>query len=566
MPSNTRISRRSILQALAGLGVGTQVFQRALAASVQASGKVTAEMVAQAEWIAGIELAEGQRDEVAAALENSMAAGRKLRSIPVDVDTVPSLVFRPDFYYAAAEDPIDPMQAGAGRPSSVQVAWEVRSDEPLEQSTEPDLDLAFASIGAQAGLLAKGGVSSRELTELYLGRLKKFDPQLQCVVTLLEEHALSQAEAADARRSRGITRGPLDGIPWVAKDLIAVPPWKTTWGAEPFREQVRGPVATVAQRLEASGAVLLAKVTLGALAWGDRWFGGMTRNPWNVEQGSSGSSAGSAAAVAAGLATFALGSETLGSIISPTRRCSTSGLRPTFGRVSRAGCMPLAWSMDKIGPIARHVEDLAFVFAAILGPDGRDPSVVHEPFVWPEPLPVKGLTVGLTGDRPSRVEAQALELLKSEGARVVEVDLSTELPLDSMNFILGVEATSVFEDAFRDDPMADYGLWGSTFRSSQLVPAIQYLRANRLRGELILETERKLRAVDVVLGGNDLLLTNLTGHPSLNVSCGTSNAGQKPRPGVVKLTAAAYRESRLLQVGALLQRLLPPLPSRPELT
>jgi Asp-tRNA(Asn)/Glu-tRNA(Gln) amidotransferase A subunit family amidase len=318
--------------------------------------------------------------------------------------------------------------------------------------------------------------------------------------------------------------------------------------------------------MRGAGAVLLAKVTLGAMAWGDKWFGGLTRNPWKPEQGSSGSSAGSASAVAAGLATFALGSETLGSIVSPTTRCRTSGLRPTFGRVSRAGCMPLSWSMDKIGPIARHADDLARVFSHLLGTDGRDPTLVERSFRWPLSTRLSDMKIGVTSARLNKAESAALEFLRSEGATLVDVDLSCSVPESALSFILGVEASTVFDDAFRQDPTADYGLWPSTFRESQFIPAIQYLRANRLRSRLIVEAEEKLSQVDLVLGGNDLLLTNLTGHPSLVVACGADELRDEiAAPGVVKLTAAAYREETLLHVAHLLQQALPPTPDRPPL-
>lgn len=574
--------RRQFLLGLTAIGVGTAAFRRALAVQVAQRGKLTAEMIGQAEWIAGIELDEEEREDVARSIARNLASAEQLRSRKVDADEVPALVFRPDFFYASAHDH---QGVVAGNPSGIQVGWSAQA-----ARTMGDDELAFASVLEQAALLAAGNISSRELTGLYLKRLKKYDPLLKCVVTLLEEHALQQADASDERRSRGTKLGPLDGIPWVAKDLIALPPWKTTWGAEPFKEQVRPHVATVATRLEAAGAVLLAKVTLGALAWGDRWFGGTTRNPWYPEQGSSGSSAGSAAAVAAGLTGFAIGSETLGSIVSPCRRCRTSGLRPTFGRVSRAGCMPLSWSMDKIGPIARHIDDLAQVFAAIAGTDGRDPTLVERAFQWPVKSSASELRVGVTGDRLNATETKALAFLESEGATIVEIDLDSDLPVGAMSFVLGTEASTVFDDDFRADQKADYGNWPSTFRQSQFVPAIQYLRANRIRSELIVETERKLSSVDVVLGGDDLLLTNLTGHPSMIVACGadqievrsqledqsesdqeTTDEADRPKrmeiavPGVVKLTASAYREANLLHVGAILQRALPPRPSQPSL-
>lgn len=549
-------ARRRFLQALSGAGIGSVVFQRALAAQAENSSEITKQMIANAEWVAGIELDEDERESVARAVRGNLRSGQILRETPVDADTVPALVFRPDFFYSQVES--TPEVAAA---TPTQLSWSVSES----SSRGSDEDLAFASIQDQASLLAKKKISSRELTEIYLKRLKKYDPLLHCVVTLLEEHAIKQADASDKRRASGETNGILDGIPWVAKDLVALPPWKTTWGAAPFRDQVRNETATVAKKMEESGAVLLAKVTLGALAWGDRWFGGMTRNPWNPQQGSSGSSAGSASAVAAGLATFALGSETLGSIVSPTRRCRTSGLRPTFGRVSRAGCMPLSWSMDKIGPIARFANDLGCVFPSLLGKDGKDPTLVERGFSWPNKTKLSELKIGITGEVLSSIEQQALDYLKGEGANIVEIDLESSLPVNAMNFILGVEASTVFDDAFRSDRKADYGNWPSTFRQSQFVPAIQYLRANRMRSDLVRETEEKFRKVDVVLGGNDLLLTNLTGHPSIVVACGADESRGIELPGVVKLTSSAYRESVLLAVADALQKALPPTPGRPPL-
>ncbi len=554
------VSRRQLLQVLGGVGIGSVAFQRALASYVQDQGQVTREMIAQAEWIAGLELDDEDRESIADALTRSLASAERLRAIPIDADTVPSVVFRPDFFYAAAGGKTPPASTSA---ANQRVAWSVA--EGLRRADFSDEDLAFASLADQASLLATKQLSSRELTELYLQRLRRFDPLLKCVVTLLEEHALQLADASDRRRAAGRSLGTLDGIPWVAKDLIAIPPWKTTWGAVPFQDQVRTVTATVAERLEAAGAVLLAKVSLGALAWGDRWFDGMTRNPWNPEQGSSGSSAGSAAAVAAGLATFALGSETLGSIVSPTRRCRTSGLRPTFGRVSRAGCMPLAWSMDKLGPIARYAEDLALVFPELLGADQRDPTVVQRDYQWPSRRDWRDMKIGITGERLNPTETQALEYFKASGAQLVDIELSSELPVSAMSFILGTEAATVFDDAFRADQDADYGMWTRSFTESQFVPAIQYLRAHRLRGQLIVETEQKLAQVDVVLGGDDLLLTNLTGHPSVVVACGGETSRGIELPGVVKLTAGAYRESSLLHCGAALQAALPPTPARPPL-
>lgn len=559
------VSRRSLLQVLTGIGAGSLVFQRTLAAQVAEKGSLTAEMIRQAEWVADLELSDDEREAIAKSLGSTLASAASIRKITIDADTAPAQVFRPDFFYEVADAEQHTKSAGdegtSSRPSSAQVAWSLDS-QPTAMTEE---DLAFASIAEQASLLAAKKISSRELTELYLGRLKKFDPLLKCVVTLLEEHALELAAGADKRRVEGRVRGVLDGIPWVAKDLIAMPPWKTTWGAEPFKDQVRPNTATVATRMQEAGAVVLAKVTLGALAWGDEWFGGMTRNPWNTDQGSSGSSAGSAASVAAGLATFALGSETLGSIVSPCRRCRTSGLRPTFGRISRFGCMPLAWSMDKIGPIARHVDDLAFVFAALIGTDGMDPTVVDRTFQWPLRRSLSDLTIGITGEKLGATEQAALDFLQSAGAKTKSIDLASEIPVEALSVMLGVEAAAVFESPFRADRDANYGLWSNTFRNAQFVTAIHFLQANRLRGQLITETQRKLSEVDIVIGGNDLTLTNLTGHPSLVVHCGSEEVRGKMVPGVVKLTAAAYREDVLLHVGKAIQTALPAEPKSPEL-
>ncbi len=560
------VSRRGLLQALTGVGIGSLVFQRTLAAQVAEKGAITAEMIRQAEWVADLELSDEEREAIAKSLGGTLASAASIRKITIDTDTAPAQVFRPDFFYAVADaETRDAKVAGDEAAKSlnpVQVAWSVNSS-PGAMSED---ELAFASITEQASLLAAKKISSRELTELYLRRLKKFDPVLKCVVTLLEEHAIELAAASDQRRTEGRIHGVLDGIPWVAKDLIAMPPWKTTWGAEPFKDQVRPNMATVASRMQAAGAVVLAKVTLGALAWGDEWFGGMTRNPWNTDQGSSGSSAGSAASVAAGLATFALGSETLGSIVSPCRRCRTSGLRPTFGRVSRYGCMPLAWSMDKIGPIARHIDDLALVFASLIGTDGKDPTVVDRAFQWPLRRSLSDLTIGITGDKLSATEQAALDFLKSAGAKTQSIDLASELPVEALSVMLGVEAAAVFESPFRADRQANYGLWSSTFRNAPFVTAIHFLQANRLRGQLITETQRKLSAVDFVIGGNDLTLTNLTGHPSLVVHCGSEEVRGKKVPGVIKLTASAYREDILLHVGTAIQTALPAEPKSPALT
>ena len=551
----SELSRRSLLTVLSGIGLTSTVFARSLWAQA-ADGKLTADMIRQAEWIADIQLTDQQRTKLAESLERNRAEAAELRKVPCDADVPPSSVFRPDFFCEPDASSRLKTQRTPTQPHQPirQLAREIK---PLPDSKAA---IAFSSLVDQAAWLKSGKLTSVELTKLYLDRIDQFDPQLHLLVTSLAERALEQAKASDQRRADGKSLGILDGIPWVAKDLMAVPPFKTTWGAQPYRDQVRPTMATVAERLDAAGAVLLAKVSLGALAWGDIWFGGTTRNPWNPEQGSSGSSAGTCSAVVSGLASFGIGSETLGSIVSPCVRCSVTGLRPSYGRVSRFGCMPLAWTFDKLGPIARYVDDLGVVFSHILGPDGHDPSVVERDFDWPMASPLNKLTVGTTKDELRGIEKQALDWLVSQGATLKKIELPQRFPEGAMTVMLNVEAATVFDDILRSDPDADLGLWPDSFRKSQYVPAIQYLRACRLRSQLVTETEVALRQVDVLLGADDLVLTNLSGHPSLVVALGSREVkDQQPRPGTVKLTAAMYRESTLLSVASQLQTAIPPL-------
>ncbi|WP_254053521.1 amidase [Singulisphaera sp. GP187] len=369
-------TRRATLKALAALGIGTATFRRALAVQADEAGKVSPEMIKQAEWIAGLELTDEERKTAARSVQRSLDAFKTLRAVEVDYDVPPALSFVP----APGLRPSEGVRRNQASPTEWQAPKRPDSDEAL----------AFLPVTELSALLRTRQVSATELTTLYIDRLKRFDPLLKCVVTLTEALALKQAAKADAELAAGIYRGPLHGIPWGAKDLIAYPGYPTSWGATPFKDRVIDEKATVAARLEEAGAVLVAKLTLGALAQGDRWFGGMTRSPWDPRRGSSGSSAGSAASVAAGLVGFAIGSETLGSIVSPCKACGASGLRPTFGRVSRHGCMSLSWSMDKLGPIARSMEDCALVLDAIHGFDGLDPSAVDHPFAWPPEWPSAG--------------------------------------------------------------------------------------------------------------------------------------------------------------------------------
>jgi Asp-tRNA(Asn)/Glu-tRNA(Gln) amidotransferase A subunit family amidase len=399
---------------------------------------------------------------------------------------------------------------------------------------------------------------------MYLGRLKKYGPKLECVITLTEDLALEQARRADAEIAAGGYKGPLHGIPWGAKDLLAVPGYKTTWGAMPYKDQVIDESATVVKRLEEAGAVLIAKLTLGALAWGDVWYDGRTRNPWDYEQGSSGSSAGSASATVAGLVGFAIGTETLGSIVSPSTRCGTTGLRPTFGRVSRHGAMALSWSMDKIGPLCRSVEDCALVFDAIHGPDGRDLSVVDAPFNWDAELDVSGLRIGYVKsafesereeqEEWKRFDEATLESLSAMGLDLTPIELP-DLPIGAMSFILRAEAAAAFDELTRtnqDDLLVRQirNAWPNVFRQSRLIPAVEYIQANRLRTLAMEAMAEIMSEIDVYVvpsfGGSNLLLTNLTGHPCVVLPNGFREDGA---PTSISFMGKLFGEAETLAVA-----------------
>lgn len=534
-PAQALWQRRAVLGALAGLGIGSAVFRRALAAQAEQAGKITPESIRQAEWIAGIELSDEDRQETAKAVERDQQRFDSLRQAAVGYDVPPALSF-----YAA------PPQESGGSVDRAQVRIARRADVQRPASEE---DLAFLPVSQLAELIRTRQVSSVELTKLYLGRLRKHDERLKCVVTLTEDLAIRQAEQVDKEIEAGKYRGPLHGIPWGAKDLIAYPGYKTTWGAGVFQDQMLDVKAAVAERLEEAGAVLIAKLTLGALAWGEEWFGGMTRNPWNPEEGSSGSSAGSASAVVAGLVGFAIGSETLGSIVSPCRQCSATGLRPTFGRVSRHGCMSLCWSMDKLGPICRSVEDCALVLGAIHGYDGHDLSAVTRPFSWPAQREVGSLRVGYFDDGKPLEERREIGVLQNLGVKLVPIRLPDRYPIGPLTLILNTEAAAVFDPLTRGGIRDGIGKWRTTFRQGQFVPAIEYLRANRVRTLLMREMEKTMTDIDAYVGGDDLVLTNFTGHPTVVVPDGERPGSKTGQPGTITFTGKLFGESDLLTLA-----------------
>ena len=538
-----QLRRRAVLRALAALGVGTPTFRRAVAAQAGQGGAITPEMIKQAEWIAGLELTDAERESAARSLKNEcLPYVEALRKVPVGYDVPPALCFVP----------------APGLPPAEGVRRNRATLTEAHPPRRPDADeeLAFLPVTELAALLRARQVGATELTKLYLGRLRRFDPLLKCVVTLTEDLALKQAARADAELAAGLYRGPLHGIPWGAKDLIDVPGYPTTWGATPFQGRAVPELATVAARLEEAGAVLVAKLSLGALAQGDRWFGGRTRSPWDPRQGSSGSSAGSASAVAAGLVGFALGSETLGSIVSPCRACGATGLRPTFGRVSRHGCMSLAWSMDKIGPIARSAEDCALVLDAIHGADGLDPTAIDQPFAWPSKIPLRGLKVGFLPD-PDRPEDRRAELatLRELGVDLVPIALPAELPAWAVTLMLTVEAATVFDDLTRRHVTEGLNDWPATFLQGQFVPAVEYLRAARVRTLLMRAMAKLMDSVALYVGrGHDLAIENLTGHPSVVLPSGFHTRDGRDYPEAITLTGRLHDESTLLAVAHAFQR------------
>ncbi len=491
----------------------------AVLAAQDKKGMLTPDMIARGEALTGLEFTEAERELMRNGLDGQLEDYRTIRAFHIDNSVPPAVRF-------------DPVLPGTKLGGESSFRLSTPPDTPEAVSAE---EMPFLTVVQLGRLLRSGKATSVGLTKMYLARLRKLDPILHAVITYTEERAMEQAERADRELAAGTDRGPLHGIPWGAKDLLAAKGYRTTWGSVPFKDQVIDEDATVVERLEKAGAVLVAKLTLGELAWGDVWFGGMTRNPWNPEQGSSGSSAGSASTTAAGAVGFAIGSETLGSIVSPCTRTGSTGLRPTFGRVSRHGAMALSWSMDKLGPICRSVEDCAAVFQAIHGPDGRDATVVDAPFRWDPDLDVKRLRVGylksLFEAKPEegREEWHALDLAALEELRRLGVELRPielpklpNLPIDALRVILSAEAAAAFDELTRsgkDDLLVRQieQAWPNSFRQGQTIPAVAYLQANRIRTLAMREMARLFQDIDVYVsptyGGDNLLLTNLTGHP-----------------------------------------------------
>ena len=604
-------SRRQFLMICTAVGVASGFFAGALyaLAATKRDEKITADMIDEAAALAGIAIPPDKREAMLSKLNEQRQAYVAVRQLHLPNEVPPAFRF----------DPVVPGSTAPPtelEPVRTPLAY---GDLPAVADAEIPKDLeklAYATVRELGVLIKQGKISVVDLTEMYLARLKRYNPRLNFLITLTEERARAQAREADAELGKGRYRGPLHGIPWGAKDLLAVRGYPTTWGAGGFQQQVVDEDATLVRRLDEAGAVLVAKLSLGALALGDKWFGGQTRNPWNTAQGSSGSSAGSASATATGCVAFAIGSETLGSISSPSTRCGATGFRPTFGFVPRTGAMALAWTMDKLGPICRAAEDCALVMQAIYGPDGFDPTVRAAPFRWDENLDWKQLRLGYvksafegepTVEKPPegasaeevkqwesrrpdreaakvrreydrRYDAAALDALRRMGVEPQVVELP-DLPLDAIALLLNAEAAAAFDDLTltnRDDLLTEQGPedWPNLFRVARFYPAVEYVQANRARTLAMRQMARLFQRVDVIVVPSSseaqLALTNLTGHPAVIVPNGLRDKDAPPPPRLdtgdddsiggpgtpVSLTflGALYQDAALLAFASVYQR------------
>ena len=557
------LDRRSFMGYFAGVGLSSTLFPGVLWAKLAAGADITVETIASAEEVAGLHFDPAERELMLDGLKQQEQRIEALHNVSLANSVSPAIVF----------DPLPPGKKALVEPRRPMVRSRVAR---RTISSDPE-DLAFLPVTELSELVRRRRVTSLELTQMYLSRLKKYDPVLRCVITLTEDRAFEHAHAADAEIRRGKYRGPLHGIPWGAKDLLAVRGYKTTWGAGPFKDQVIDTDATVVRRLDTAGAVLVAKLALGELAQGDIWFGATTKNPWKVDQGSSGSSAGPASATAAGLVAFSIGSETLGSISSPSTRCGTTGLRPTFGRVPRTGAMALSWTMDKLGPLCRSVEDCALVLDAIYGPDGQDNSVIPASYHWNAELSPKKLRVGYVKaafDLPvtdptdakrtlhatKKFDDAALDVFKRLGINLIPVDLP-DLPYDAMRIILSAEAAASFDELTRSDRdklLVQQGKfdWPNSFRTSRFIPAVDYVNANRLRSIAIQRWDDLMHTVDVIVTPtgaanlSQLVATNLTGHPAVIVPNGFRDDGT---PVSLTFLGGLFEEAKLLAVARVYQ-------------
>jgi Asp-tRNA(Asn)/Glu-tRNA(Gln) amidotransferase A subunit family amidase len=505
-----------------------------------------------AQNLLNLNFSKAEIDTMISYLESNRKGYDSMRRFPLGNDIVPAVSFDPY--------PMDLIL----HPSNGYYNWEI--DESIQLPENRD-EIAFLSILELAGLIKSKKITSLELTGIYLDRIKKYDNQLLSFITITDELAIRQAKKADEEISIGIYKGPLHGIPYGVKDLAAVPGYPTTWGAAPYKDQFLDQTATVVQKLEDAGAVLLGKLVSGSLARGDVWFRGKTKNPWDLNQGATGSSAGSGSATSAGLVAFSIGTETLGSIISPSTRCGVTGLRPTFGAVSRVGIMTLSWSMDKVGPICRSVSDCAIVFDYIRGKDNLDRSVQDFSFDYAKQSDIKNLKVGYLGaifDSDSLGNnihnRRTMDELKALGIDPIKIDLPKNFPFEVFDIILRAESGAFFDELILSGKHIEMveqhkGSRANSLRQSRFIPAVEYLQANRHRRLLIEETHQILKDFDIIIsptfGGRQMLITNLTGHPALSLPNGFDDKG---RPTSITLIGNYFEEAKLIALAEAFQK------------
>ncbi|KIN70995.1 Glutamyl-tRNA(Gln) amidotransferase subunit A [Sulfitobacter noctilucae] len=477
---------------------------------------ITTSDIAAAEKLMGIDYTPAEREQMIGNLEGQMLSAQARRAVKLDNGTPMACKF-------------DPRLAGFVMPHGQSMVTRSHVAPDLPASDE---DIAFAPLTHLSYWIGAGQITSRRLTQIYLARIEALNPKLECYATITADLALVEADAMDALTRAGSNLGPLHGIPYGLKDLFDTKGIATGWGAEPFQHNMPDSDAAVTRKMRAAGAVLLGKTTLGALAYNDVWYGGWTRNPWNLNEGSSGSSAGSASATGAGLCGFSIGTETLGSITSPSQRCGTTGLRPTFGRVSRAGAMALCWSLDKVGPICRSVEDTALVLAALNGGDPADRGSIDAPFVFDAKKGIEDMVLGYLpeafGEGATDVDRAALETAKSLGIKVVEVSIP-DLPYGALMNILYAEAGAAFEELTltdADDTLTwqDEGAWPNTMRKARFLSAVDHVNLDRLRYRVMQAVGEMMSGMDALIGpfmtGPMLVASNFTGHPCLHLRAG----------------------------------------------
>ena len=543
--------------------------------------KITILDITSAEKLLGITYSNSEREQMVQNLEGQILSAKLRRGMELD-NKIPMA------------SKFDPRLPGFQMPSS----RKVKARENSIKLPKKEEDIAFSNVGEQGAWIKNGLITSRKLTQIYLNRIEKFNSKLECFATVTKDQALAEADAMDSLTSANINLGPLHGIPYGLKDLFDTKGVRTGWGAEPYKNRVPTEDAEIVKRLRAAGAVILGKTTLGALAYNDIWYGGRTKNPWNLNEGSSGSSAGSASATAAGLCSFAIGTETLGSITSPSQRCGTTGLRPTFGRVSRQGGMALCWSLDKVGPICRCVEDTGIVLSTLNGYDENDLSSIRAPFNFDTTENIKDLVIGYLpeafGKGATEVDRETLKVATSLGAKVKEVKLE-DLPYMSLINILYAEAGAAFEQltlSNEDDTLTwqDDGAWPNTFRKARFLSAVDHVQLDRLRYLVMKALDNLFSEIDVLIGPFDtgpmLVASNFTGHPCLHLRAGfeqlasrgaaslgegklnTGEAGTGEKflvPHGISLWGRLFEEEKILNFGMALEKELSVFKKRPEL-